>query len=214
MTAHPNRSQGRIDVPLNVWPGPATTSEITTALATRLAEPGQSVTIIDTDIDPAALAAADRRTVWVSTSRRAVETALARVGSAPIAERSRLTLLYSPRAGLTETLTRYARRSRLTIAPTRLAAQPDLWAATVATLQLVGRLALLDAAGTAALPPTAATDHLAFQTHLVCAATEVYQRATEHAESLQDEIALPVALTRLHRDVALFCRIEDTGGAR
>jgi hypothetical protein len=48
----------------------------------------------------------------------------------------------------------------------------------------------------------------------VCAATEVYQSAIEGADAIGEEFALPVALTRTHRDLALFCRTEAAGGAR
>jgi hypothetical protein len=101
----------------------------------------------------------------------------------------------------------------LTIVPADLAARPAAWAAAVDTLAPLGRLAVLGATGPAGLP-TAAAEGLAFQAHIVCAATEVYQRATAHADALAEEIALPVALTRLHRDLALFCRIEAAGRAR
>jgi hypothetical protein len=205
---HPER---RIEVPLNVWPGPATTAAITTETAIRLAAPGQRVTIIETAIDAAALAAARRRVTWVATSRRAVEAAASALREVPTADRSRLTLLHAPRARLAELIAGHRGRSRLTIVPAHLAARPAAWTAAVATLALRGRLAVIDATGPAHLPP-AAGGGLAFQAHIVCAATEVYQRAAAHADALAEEIALPVALTRLHRDLALFCRTGAAGG--
>ncbi|MCH7229889.1 hypothetical protein L0U85_03305 [Glycomyces sp. L485] len=213
MTAREHHSEARIEIPLNVWPGPATTAEITTETAARLAAPGQRITIVDTGIDPVALAATGRAVTWIATSRRAIDAASAALRSVSDADRSRLMLLHAPRAVLVELLSRHEGRSRLTIAPAHLAARPAEWTATIATLQPQGRLVVIDAAGPAALPPSA-TAGLTFQAHLVCAATEVFQRAAAHAEALTGEFALPVALTRLHRDIALFCRAEVAGGAR
>lgn len=211
MTAREDRPESRIEVPLNVWPGPATTAAITTETAVRLAASGQRVTIIDTDVDVVALAATGRLVTWIVTSRRAVDAAVAELGEVPLAERSRLTLLHAPRAALADTLAAHCGRSRLTIVPAHLAASPAAWTAAARTLALQGRLVITDATGPAALP-TSATAGLTFQAHIVCAATEVYQRAAVHAEALGDEIALPVALTRVHRDLALFCRTEAGGG--
>ncbi|THV35722.1 hypothetical protein [Glycomyces buryatensis] len=213
MTTPPNHRPGHIDVPLNVWPGPATTAEITTQVAARLAAPGESVTVIDADIDPSDLVATGRRVTAIATSRRDAGAVLAELPALPVADRSRLTMLYSPRAALADTLARFAGRSRLTIAPARLTALPDIWAGAVATLQPAGRLALIDAAGPADLPPVATND-LVFQAHIVCAATEVYEHAAAEAEELDEEFALPEALTRVHRDVALFCRTDFAGGER
>lgn len=213
MTAHEPHPESRIEVPLNVWPGPATTAEITTETAIRLAAPGQRVTIVDTAIDATALADTGRLVTWIATSRRAVDAAATELrGVAPV-DRSRLTLLHAPRTALVDLLGGHRGRSRLTIVPAHLAAKPAAWTAAVATLAPQGRFTVIDATGPAALPPSA-TAALAFQAHIVCAATEVYQRATEDSEALAEEIALPVALTRLHRDLALFCRTEATGGAR
>jgi hypothetical protein len=210
MTAREHRPEIRIEVPLNVWPGPATTTEITTEITVRLAAPGQRVTIIDTDIDAAVLAATGRLVTWIATSRRAIDAVATELREVPLADRSRLTLLHAPRAALVDLLVGHCGRSRLTIVSAHLAASPAAWTAAVATLAFQGRLAVIDATGPAALP-TSATAGLAFQAHIVCAATEVYQRAAAHAEALGDEIALPVALTRVHRDLALFCRTEAGG---
>jgi hypothetical protein len=213
MTARELRAESRIEVPLNVWPGPATTAEITTETTARLAAPGQRITVVDTAIDPAALAATGRLITWITTSRRAIDAATSALREVPVADRSRLTLLHAPRAALADLLASHRGPSRLTIAPAHLAARSAAWTAAVATLAPQGRLTVFDATGPAALPPTATAD-LAFQAHIVCAATEVYQRAASHADALAEEIALPVALTRLHRDLALFCRTEATGGAQ
>ena len=75
MTAHEQHLESRIEVPLNVWPGPATTAAITTETTARLAAPGQRVIIVDTAIDAAALADAGRLVTWIVTSRRAVDAA-------------------------------------------------------------------------------------------------------------------------------------------
>ncbi|MEU5871939.1 hypothetical protein AB0A73_10300 [Glycomyces sp. NPDC047369] len=212
MTAREHHPESRIEVPLNVWPGPATTAEITTETAMRLAASGQRVTIVDTGIDAAALAATGRLVTWIATSQRALDTAATGLREVPVADRSRLTLLHSPRAGLVDLLAGHRGRSRLTIVPAHLAARPAAWTTAVATLAPQGRLAIIDATGPAALP-SSATAGLAFQTHIVCAATEVYENAAAGAEGIDGAIALPVALTRLHRDLALFCRTEAAGGA-
>jgi hypothetical protein len=211
MTAREHHPETRIEIPLNVWPGPASSAEITTETALRLAAPGQRVTVIDTDIDPASLAATGRSVTWIVTSRRAIDAAATTLHDVPAPDRSRLTLLHAPRAVLVDLLAGHCGRSRLTIAPAHLAAMPTAWTAAVATLGPQGRFAVINATGPAALPP-AATAGLAFQAHIVCAATEVYQRAAEDADAIAEEIALPVALTRLHRDLALFCRTEVAGG--
>lgn len=211
MTARAHRSGTRIEIPLNVWPGPATTAEITTETALRLAAPGQRAIIIDTAIDPTALAATGRTLTWITTSRRGVDAATSALRDVPVGERSHLTLLHTPRVSLVDLLASHAGRSRLTIVAAHLAARPATWAAAERTLAPGGRLAVLDATGPAALP-TAAIAGLAFQAHIVCAATAVYQAAVEGADALTEAIALPVALTRVHRDLALFCRAETAGG--
>jgi hypothetical protein len=154
-----------------------------------------------------------KKSAMANVRRNAADAALDQLKGMPVAARSNVTVLQSARGDLAEVLERYRGRSRLVIAPARLAADADAWSATVDALQPDGRLALIDATGPATLPPTA-TGLLTFHAHIVCAATEVYERAADHAGALTDEIALPVALTRLHRDVAVFCRAERDGGAQ
>lgn len=206
MTAHPKRPESRIDVPLSVWPGLGTTAEIATALTERLTRPGDTAAIVDAAADPAVLAAAGRHLTWVQTSHRVHEAALDVLSGLAPADRSRLCLLHAPRAGLAETLTQFAGRMRLVVAPVRTAAHTRAWEATVGLLHPAGRLALIGNAGIAVDDGA-----LIYQAHLICAATALYERATAAAESLDGPVDLPVALTRTHIDVRLYCRAGAEG---
>jgi hypothetical protein len=207
-----NRKQGRIDVPLSVWPGIAGPAQITVALVGRLARIAEPVLLVDCESDPTELAASARSVTWLCASRRTHDAAVKRLAALAPADRTQVRLRHVPRAAMAEALAQYAGRFRLVVTGFGLTGQSEVWRAAVAALQPSGRLAVVGADGATALPQVAGSQALSYQAQIVCASKAAFDQATAAAEAIGPDADLPVTLTRVHTPVALFCRAEAPGG--